>query len=170
MTGNGFYRTLGALSALISMNLLVWFIGIPIETNYIFGNMAAESLLVVGLIGLLLDLGFLRNINSGTAMKYLKLGLIALIFGAVLQLFLFSSFFIVETRMAVWNVWWATSPFTIFLIGLPVLYISDRMSYKRRLLNIQTTGWRGLLTNATICFALTFVVGYFLFTWGYLAV
>ncbi len=170
---NGFYRTTGAIAALVAMNILVWFMKIPIETNYLIGNHLTESLMVIGLIGVLLDLnfGYLQKISGNRdVMSYLKLGFIALIFGAVLELFLFAGLMFAITRMEIITSWFLIAPYTIFLIGLPVLWISDRMRYRRRLIGITTENGKGVLTNMILCFIWTFIVGYILFSQGYLVI
>jgi len=165
----GFYRTSGAVAALLAMNILVWVIGVPIENNYVFGNHITESIMIIGLLGLLLDFGIL-NLNNGEGKKYLKIGIIAFLFGAVFQILSFASLMYGVRTSHVLGEWFKIAPFTIFLIGIPILYISDKLSYKRKILGNSLVGYRGIITNMVFCFSYSFVVAFLLFKYGYLAI
>lgn len=165
----GFYRTIGAIGALVGMNILVGIMKIPIETNYVFGNHITESLMIIGLLGLLLDLRVL-NLTNGVHKQYLKLGLIAFIFGGFFEILSFASLMYKTTTLHILTEWIRIAPFTIALIGLPVLYISDRMSYRRQFLGKSSVGIKGLFFNFLVCVVYTILIGYFLFKFGILAI
>jgi hypothetical protein len=166
---NGFYRTTGMIAALVSMNIVVWIMDLSIHTDYLFGNHITESIMVMGILGILLDLNFkyLTKLYDGTFVNYLKLGVIALLFGAVLELFLFAGLMFPVTRFDILTTWFRIAPYTIFLIGLPVLWISDKMKYKKRLFELNTENGQGIIMNMILCFIWTFVMGSILIYFNY---
>ena len=157
------------LGGVISINILVWFLAIPISDNFVFGNHLVESLLILNLLAFLTDLNILK-LNNGFGRQYIKIGLIAFFSGIAFQILSFASLMYGVQSSHVVLEWLRIAPITIIALGIPVLWISDKISHQRQLFGYSTIGIKGLIANFLICFAYTFFVGYLLFSYGYLGV
>lgn len=160
-----FYRTIGAIGALVGVNIAVRLLNIPIESNFVFGNHIGEAVMVVGLLALLTDLNIIKTKNG-----YLFLGLIALVFGAIWEVLSFSTLFIETGRQVVIAEWLKIGPIIIFLIGVPVLYISDRISRERIIWGFVSSGRQGLMINFIFCLGYATLALYLLIKWGWLVI
>jgi len=161
----GFYRTYAAVSVLLGINIAVRLFNIPIGENLIWGNHFVESAAALSLVTFLSDL---RIIDSQTHKTYLKIGLIAFFGGIFMVLASFSTLFVPSNFIPIVGAWFRIAPQIIGLIGIPCLYIADKLSQRNKILGFENVGKRGLLNVVIIATAYSVLVIYFLNKYGLL--
>ena len=135
----GLYRTFASIGALLGLNIAVKLFNVSFIENLVSGNLLAESIVIVGVIGLLSDLNILKADD-----KYLKLGIITLVFGAIWEILSFSSLFVSESRTFIFSEWIKIAPISIALIGIPILWIADKVKREKLILGFDSTKKAGL--------------------------
>ena len=150
------YRSCGAIGALVGLNIAVKIFNLPVE-NLIFSNHIAESIMIVGLLGLLVDLRIIKKTSLDEFSDYIRLGINALIIGVLWEILSFSSLFFKTNSQTILSEWLKIAPLTIFLIGMPVLYISKRVSREKLIFGIDSTNSKGLV------FVFIFTMAYTIF-------
>lgn len=136
------YRTWGSIGALIGVNIAIAVLGLDLNGNFLTGNNIAEAVMMLGIIGLLADLNLLTN---KTENNFFKLGVIAFVAGFFLEILLFSSLLIKGNILMIFNDWIRISPVTIFLVGVPALYIAKAVAKERLIWGFDSTGKNGLI-------------------------
>jgi len=150
------YRTIGALAALLGANIAAKILFPSIAINFVGFNHIADSIMVLGLLAFLTDLNILKT-NGKTLKKYFKIGVLALVLGAVWEILSFSSLFFGSTSIFIVSEWIKIAPLIIGLVGLPVLWISDRVSRERLIFGMKSTGLKGLAFNFIFCLSYTII-------------
>jgi hypothetical protein len=161
----GFYRTFAALSVLLGINIAVRLFNIPVDTNLILGNHIVEAAAALTVVSLLVDL---RILNSEIQTKYFKIGLIAFFAGIIMVAASFSSLFVWNGFVDIVAGWFKIAPQIIFLIGVPALYIADKLAQKNKLFGMDNVGKRGVLNLVLICTAFTVAVIWTLYKYNIL--
>ena len=166
------YRTIGALAALLGVNIAARILFPSISDNFVGAGLIADSIMVIGLLAFLTDLNILKiNGKDGKSLKgYLKIGILALIFGTIWEILSFSSLFFGKSSVFIISEWIRIAPLVVGLIGLPVLWISDRVSRERLIWGINSTKWRGLIFNFVFCLGYTIVALILLVKVGWLTI
>ncbi len=166
------YKTIGALAALLGVNIAARILFPSISDNFVGAGLIADSIMVIGLLAFLTDLNILKiNGKDGKSLKgYLKIGILALIFGTIWEILSFSSLFFGKSSMFIISEWIRIAPLVVGLIGLPVLWISDRVSRERLIWGINSTKWRGLIFNFVFCLGYTIVALILLVKVGWLTI
>ncbi len=163
------YRTIGALAALLGVNIAVRILFPAVSDNFVGFNMVSDSIMVLGLLAFLTDLNILKT-NGKTLKGYLKIGVLALVFGTLWEVLSFSSLFFGKSSVFIISEWIRIAPLVIGLIGLPVLWISDRVSRERLIFGINSIKWRGLIFNFMFCLGYTIVALILLVQVGWLTI
>jgi len=140
------YRTWGGIGALVGANIGAKILGLDIGKNFVFGNHIGEAVAIIFLIGLLTDLNLF---NHKIKYNYILLAMFAFGFGAIWEILSFTALF--SGGKFILDEWFIVAPAIIIGIGMPVLYISDRISRERKIFGFDTTGRNGLLVNAIVC-------------------
>lgn len=154
-----FYRTFASLSVLFGINIAVRLFNIPVDTNLILGNHIVEAAAALTVVSLLVDLRILNNdINT----KYFKIGLITFFAGIIMVAASFSSLFVWSGFVDIVAGWFKIAPQIIFLIGVPALYLADKLSQKNLLFGMNNVGKRGIINLVIITTAMTIGVIYLL--------
>ena len=166
------YRTIGAVAALIGLNIAAKILFPSVSDNFVGAGLIADSILVLGLVAFLTDLNILKtNGKDGKSMKgYLKIGIIALVAGILWEVLSFSSLLFGDSSVFIITEWIRIAPLVIGLIGLPVLFISDKVSKERLIFGINSTKWRGLIFNTIFCIGYTIVALILLAKIGWLTI
>ncbi len=164
------YRTIGALAALLGVNFAAKILFPAVSDNFVGAGLIADSIMVIGLLAFLTDLNILKtNGKDGKSIKgYLKIGVLALIFGTIWEILSFSSLFFGKASTFIISEWIRIAPLVIGLIGLPVLLISDLVSKERLIWGINSTKWRGLIFNFIFCLGYTIIALIFFVKIGWL--
>ena len=160
-----YYRTTASIAALIAINLAVRIFNLSLGDNLIMGNHLVDSVMVIGLISLLSDLKVIKTNHN-----YLRIGIIALIFGAVWEILSFSALFFGSTSSFILSEWIRIAPVMIFAIGIPVLYIADKVSRERLIFGMNSIGRNGIIFNMVFCGAYTLFAMFVLTKYGLLSV
>jgi len=161
------YRTWGMLGSLIGINIVARLLNFQME-NFVLLNHIGESILFLGILALLFDLKVLKiNGRTGKNLKgYLKIGILALIFGIFWEVMSFSALFFGSTSALIVSEWLRVAPIVIFLVGLPVLWISDMVSRERLIYGMNSIGWKGLVFNFVFCMGYTIIAMFLLIKYG----
>jgi hypothetical protein len=162
------YRFWGGIGALIGLNLAVAFLKLPLQGNFLDGNLLTDSIMVMGLIGLLADMKIV--IPERYRNNYIVLGIIAFIVGIGWQVLSFGSLLIAENSSQIISQWISIAPIVIGFIGIPCLYISYLVSKERVIWGQNATGWKGLIFVSAFCSAYTIAALYFLTKFGWLVI
>lgn len=157
-----FYRTFASLSVLLGINIAVRLFNIPVDTNLILGNHIVEAAAALTVVSLLVDL---RILNNDIHTKYFKIGLIAFFAGIIMVAASFSSLFVWNGFIDIVAGWFKIAPQIIFLIGLPSMYLADKLAQKQKLLGLNNVGKRGILNLMVL--ATSFAVGMIWFLYKY---
>ncbi len=167
-----FYRSIGALSALLGVNIAAKILFPSVSDNFVGAGLIADSIMVLGLLAFLTDLNILKtNGNGHKSLKgYLKIGVLALIFGTLWEVLSFSSLLFGKSSVFIISEWVRIAPLVVGLVGLPVLLISDRVSKERLIFGINSTKWRGLIFNFVFCLGYTIIALIFLVRVGWLTI
>lgn len=160
------YRVIGAIGALIGLNLSVKILNLPLEENFILGNHLGEAIMIIGIIGLLADLNLLQKYKD----NFFVLGFIALIAGTVWEVLSFSSLFIQTNLIQITTEWFKIAPIVIFTIGVPCLYISKQVSREKLIFGFDSTNSKGLIFNFIFCAGYTIIAMYILLKLGLLVI
>ena len=161
----GFYRTFASLAVLLGINIAVRLFNIPVDVNLILGNHIVEAAAALTVVSLLVDLNIL---NSDIKTKYFKMGLIAFFAGIIMVAASFSSLFVWRGFVDIVAGWFKIAPQIIFLIGVPALYLADKLSQKNKLFGMDNVGKRGLLNLGLIVTAMTIGIIWLLYKYNIL--
>ncbi len=166
------YKTIGALAALLGVNIAAKLLFPTVSDNFVGAGLIADSIMVLGLFAFLTDLNVIKtNGNGYKSLKgYLKIGILALIFGTIWEVLSFSSLLFGQSSVFIITEWIRIAPLVIGLIGLPVLWISDRVSRERLIWGINSTKWRGLIFNFVFCLGYTVIALILLVKVGWLTI
>ena len=148
------YKTIGVLAALLGANIAAKILFSSVDGNFVGFNMVSDAIVVLGLLAFLTDLNILK-VNGKTLKGYLKIGILALVAGTLWEVLSFSSLFFGKASTFIISEWIRIAPLVIGLIGLPILWISDRVSRERLIFRINSTKWRGLIFNFVFCLGYT---------------
>ncbi len=167
-----FYRSIGAIAALFGANIAAKILFPEVSSNFVGAGLIIDSILVIGLIALLTDLNVLKtNGKDGKSIKgYLKIGIIALLVGILWEVLSFSALFFGEASTFIISEWIRIAPLIIGIVGLPILWISDRVSRERLIFGINSTKWRGLIFNFVFCLGYTIIALILLVKVGWLTI
>ena len=163
------YKTIGVLAALIGANIAAKILFSSVDGNFVGFNMISDAIMVLGLLAFLTDLNILK-VNGKSFKGYLKIGIFALLAGTVWEILSFSSLFFGSASKFIVSEWIRIAPLVVGLIGLPILWISDRVSRERLIFGINSTKWRGLIFNFVFCLGYTIVALIFLVKVGWLTI
>jgi len=153
-----FYRTWGSLGALLGVNVATKIFNIT--GDFVTGSHLAESVFVIALVGLLLDLGVGKNIRN----NYLYIWVTAVIFGIFSQVMSFSALFFANESQIIFEQWMAIAPATLAILGIPILMIADKISRERLIFGYDTTGARGLVVTFAVSIAYSVFAIWVLYT------
>lgn len=153
-----------SISLLVGINLAVRLFNIPVDGNLILGNHLVESIAALSIIVFLSDLRIINNDHK----NYLKIGLIAFFAGIIMVLASFSSLFVPSTFIPIISSWFRIAPLTIGLIGLPSLYLADKLAQKNKLFGIDNVGKKGIINIIIIGVTFSVLMIYFLNKYGIL--
>lgn len=161
----GWYRTVNSIAILLGINLAVRLFNIPVTGNLLLGNHLVEAAAAFGIVSLGIDVGVIHN---ETKRKYLKVGLFAFFGGILFVAASFSSLFVFSEFMDITQAWFRIAPQVIFLIGIPTLYLADKLSERHKILGFENTGKRGLFNIFLVGVAWAVLIIYILNKYGWL--
>ncbi len=163
----GFYKTISMLGVILGVNIAVWLLNIPIANDLLVGNHLIEASTALAITTLLIDL---RLLNGEIKNNYFKIGLIAFGVGTIWAVAGFSSLFIMGNAIEVITEWIKIAPIMIACVGLPSLYIADKLSQKNKIFGMENTGNRGRLNILAISTGYTILALWALMKWGILKI
>ena len=161
----GFYRTVTSLGVLIGINLAVSVFNLPVTNDLLLGNHLVEAAAALTLVSLLIDL---KVINGDTSKKYFKIGILAFLAGAIFVSATFSSLFVWDNFLSITMAWFKIAPQIIFLIGIPSLWIADKLSHKGKVAGFNNVGTRGLINAFIVSSFYSMIAIYILYKYNLL--
>ncbi len=149
-----FYITAGTLGALVGVNIAAYLLKLDVFSNPVMGNHIAEAVMLLSVIGLIYDL-----IPRKVKFNPLWIAVIAGLFGFVWEAFTFLAFSSTSALMMIELQWLKYGIPTSFLIGLPILFISNIIRKERKVLDFDVTGINGRL----LCFVISLIIAALIF-------
>ncbi len=138
------YREAGFLGALVGINLFVSAIGFDPASDLLFANHVTEALGFGFIASLLYDiLPYKRSKNI------FKVAGVALVTGVFWEIFSFLAWG--KGTGEIISSWFAFATPTIFLIGVPIMAISDVIRETKEWGGIHTVGNTGQVFNFVVC-------------------
>ena len=162
------YLTYSSIGALIGINLSARLLNLPLEGNFLIGNMLGEAAAFLAITTLLVDLNFpkIRDYRN----NFIMLGIIAILFGVIYELLTLSSLFLVSNITPIVIAWFSIAPVIIFGVGIPCLYIGKRVMREKLIFGFDSTNSKGIFFTLLFCIGYTIAAIYFLIKLGFLAI
>lgn len=142
-----YYRFFAGIGGVLGVNIAAKIFNIT--GDFVIGSHLAESVFVIALVGLLLDLGIGKSIRN----NYLYIWITAVILGIFWQVSSFSALFFAKESQIIFEEWMKISPVVIGFVGIPLLMIADRIGRGKLIFGQATIGARGLVLTFAVAIA-----------------